>query len=1099
MINKKLISFALFFFATAATAQESEWDVTIPRGQTRTIEFTTTEGTFISVDISPDGAWVVFDLLGHVYRVLAAGGDAECLTCNSGIALNYNPRYAPDGTQIAFISDRKGQNNLWIMDADGENPRPVTEDLMVRAFDPEWTPDGRYLMVRRQEMAALGQPAGGSGIWLYHVDGGSGVEIVGSDVPGAGSPSASPDGRYVYFHASEPGTRDPLLGAFQLRRLDLQTGRILELTHGAEGGSYRGSSGGAYAPEVSPDGRYLAFARRVPDGRIAFKGHEFGPRTALWLRDLETGEERLLMDPIAVDLAYASSGYTQRVLPGFSWSGDGRSVVITQGGKIRRVEVATGEVTTIPFTARVHREISEMAYRPFRIPDQELDVKFLRWHTGSPDGRRMVFQAVGRLWIVDLPSGTPRRLTPDSFEPFEFSPAWSPDGRWLAFTTWNGPGGGHLWRVRSAGGEPEQLTRETGEYVNPAWSPDGMEIALMRGSGASLRGQTFLNNPFYRLVRVPAAGGTMELVTEVEHPAEWTFLMNARRQVVRPSWGPDGRIFFPERENLGEREYRTNLVSVRPDGSDRRVHLTFPDADEVVPSPDGQWVAFQEADNVYLMPVPRRGLGRDPLHVEKRKGSLPVRQLTLEGGLFPRWRDASTLEYGSGERYFVHRPADGVTDTAQIHLTVPRRVPEETIALTGARIITLRDREVVERGDVVVTGGRIACVGRCDTSGADRVVDASGTTIIPGLVDMHAHHYVEHHGILPKRNFEQAIYLAYGVTTSLDNSMWSQVVFPAGELIAAGKTLGSRTYSTGDPLYSGDGSRWNDLSSAEVAAQNVNRVVSWGAVSIKQYRQPRRDQRQWVVDAARKRGVMVTAESGDLFYNLSMVMDGHTGWEHSLSVVPVYRDVARFMGQAGIYYSPTFVVTGPAPSSEGYFFQESDVWRDVKQRRWMPWRQLIPHSRARMLRPETDYAFPLIAQGMADIIAEGGGGAIGSHGQQHGIGTHWEVWMAAAALGPMGALEVASLHGARFLGVEQDIGTIETGKLADLLVLTRNPLDDIRATADIRYVMQAGILYDAETLDEIWPETRAFGSYDWVVPEMLTDDVRPVDYFDRRR
>ena len=200
MINKKLISFALFFFATAATAQESEWDVTIPRGQTRTIEFTTTEGTFISVDISPDGAWVVFDLLGHVYRVLAAGGDAECLTCNSGIALNYNPRYAPDGTQIAFISDRKGQNNLWIMDADGENPRPVTEDLMVRAFDPEWTPDGRYLMVRRQEMAALGQPAGGSGIWLYHVDGGSGVEIVGSDVPGAGSPSASPDGRYVYFH-----------------------------------------------------------------------------------------------------------------------------------------------------------------------------------------------------------------------------------------------------------------------------------------------------------------------------------------------------------------------------------------------------------------------------------------------------------------------------------------------------------------------------------------------------------------------------------------------------------------------------------------------------------------------------------------------------------------------------------------------------------------------------------------------------------------------------------------------------------------------------------------------------------------------------------
>ncbi|HSL70700.1 MAG TPA: amidohydrolase family protein, partial [Longimicrobiales bacterium] len=376
-------------------------------------------------------------------------------------------------------------------------------------------------------------------------------------------------------------------------------------------------------------------------------------------------------------------------------------------------------------------------------------------------------------------------------------------------------------------------------------------------------------------------------------------------------------------------------------------------------------------------------------------------------------------------------------------------------------------------------------------------IDAAGKTIIPGWVDMHSHHYREHRGYRPLRDYEVAIYLAYGVTTSLDNSMWSQNIFPTAELIETGQMIGPRTFSTGDPLYRGDAARQNELGTLDAARQNVARLKSWGAVSVKQYQQPRRDQRQWVSHAARELGLNVTAEGGDLWYNLSMIMDGQTGWEHPIAAIPIYGDVAKFLGQAKAHYSPTLVVGGPGPWNIEYFFAERDVWKDPKQQRFMPWRQLFGHLRRRELRPATDYSYPLIAQGLADIIAEGGYGAIGSHGEHHGLAPHWEVWMGASALGALGALRVASLGGAHMLGADQDLGSIEPGKLADLIVLNSNPLENIRNTLDMRYVMKGGVLYDSETLDEVWPEQKKFGPYYWVDPNSLQSDEKPFDIWRR--
>lgn len=1083
--------------SAVADDKPKEWDTTQARGQTRDIDFDTTEGTWMNVDVSPDGKWIVFDLLGHIYRMPASGGKAECLTQDSGVALNMNPRFSPDGKTIAFVSDRKGQNNLWLMDVDGKNPRAVFTDKGKRVLSPVWTPDGRFLVVQQQVL----KPGEGDFNWtlvMYHKDGGTGIELVNKD-KAAGWHSASRDGKYLYYDVLQCsplpfGHTDPMTGCYQIRRLNLQTRKEEKITGGLAEQQDRSTSGGALAPEVSPDGKFVAFARRIPDATESYKGHVFGPRTALWLRDLHTGEERLLMDPIELDEAEEISRQMP-VVPGYVWTGDGKYIVISQGGKIRRLAVDSGRVETIPFIAHVHRKISEMAWSPLPIKDDAFEARYIRWQSASPDGKTLVFQAVGKLWLMDMPTGKPHRLTPESFTANEFSPAWSPDGKTIAFASFDDEKHGQLWTVAAGTGEPKAFAQDAGEYLNPAWSADGSTLVYSRGSGATLRGRQWARNEWYDIVIQPTNGGEAKAIARVE---------GEEAPGPTPRFARDGRIYFTaHREEKGEggrSKAITELVSIRSDGTDRQVHASFPWTTQATVSSDLAQVAYEEGDNVYVAAVPLNATGQEAIRLDRKAAVLPIKPVSLDGGLFPRWRDPQTIEYGAANKYFVYHVDSGKTDTTEIHLSVPRAIAHGSIALTNARIVTLQNRKVIESGTIVAKNGRITCVGDCSTSGVDHVIDANGKTIIPGFVDMHAHHHSESAGVTPSRGFDSAVYLAYGVTTTLDPAAWSQEVFTIAEMIEAGRAIGPRTFSTGDPLYAGDGPHRNELTSFEVTEHEISRLQSFGATALKQYLQPNREQRQWVTEIARKKGLRVTGEgSSDLLHKVSMLMDGQAGFEHPTPYVPLYQDVAKLFGMSHTTYSPTLMVGGTAPWNEEYFFQMSDVWKDAKEQRWIPWRQLIPHMRRRMMRPVTDYHFGVQAQGVADIIANGGYGAIGSHGQAHGIGSHWEVWMLASALGPMGALEVASVHGAHFLGADKDLGSLEPGKIADLMVLNANPLEDIHNTANIAMVMKSGKLYDANTLDEIWPEQKTFGTYYWVNVDELRNDTRGTDWWDQKK
>ena len=449
------------------------WDVAQPRGETREIDFHTSEGTALPVDLSPDGQWVVFDLLAHIYRVSVRGGEAECLTQNSGIALNYHPRFSPDGKRIAFVSDRLGQDNLWVMDADGGNPSAVVNDLGVRNSESTWMPDGRSIVALRFDIRGAPDyrqryPVS---IWMYNLAGGQGMQLVAPQLR-PGHPSVSPDGKFLYYHVfagSVYSTKnlDFLQGDYQVRRLTIATSEIRDETDAQAAETERTSNGGALAPRISPDSRWLAFARRIPLGTFSYKGHKHGPRTALWLRDLETGAERVLIDPIKFD---SSEGfYALRLLPGYGWASDSNSIVVAEGGKIRHVWLSDGHVDTVSFTARVHRSISEMAHASFRISDEPAEIKLTRWPSQSPKGKVLAFVGAGKIYLSYLPGGVPRRLTPSSFRPLEYSPEWSPDGKWIAFVTRDECDRGALWKISAQGTALMKLTPLPGDYINPSW------------------------------------------------------------------------------------------------------------------------------------------------------------------------------------------------------------------------------------------------------------------------------------------------------------------------------------------------------------------------------------------------------------------------------------------------------------------------------------------------------------------------------------------------------------------------------------------------------------------------------------------------------
>lgn len=1046
--------------ASAAQDEGESWDVNAAHGPTDTVAFTTAEGTWMNVDVSPDGRTLVFDLMGDLYRLPVSGGRATRLT--SGPAYDVQPRFSPDGARISFTSDRSGGDNIWTMAADGTDLEQVTDEDFRLLNNAAWTPDGQYLVARKHFTSTRSLGAGE--MWMYHISGGAGIQLTErkNDQQDAGEPDVSPDGRYVLFSEDmTPGptfqyNKDPNPGIYAIRQLDRDTGDLTTLISGP---------GGAVRPRTSPDGRYVAFVRRV---RL---------KSVLFVYDRETGAERPVFDGMSHDQQEAWAIFGP--YPGYGWTPDSREVVFWAQGRLWRVDVHSRDVREIVFEAEVEQAVTAAVRFATDVSPERFEARMIRGATASPDGSWLVFEAVGSLWKKRLPDGRPERLTRDDGH-WEQDPSFSPDGTRIVYTTWSDDALGSVRTVALAGGPSRPVTERPGYYETPQYAPDGSRIVYQRGTGNVLLGTLHGVEP--GLYHVAAEGGEPRFVI---------------REGREPRFTPDGaRIAYLTGGGLSK-EYK----SVELDGDDPRTHFTLEYATTVVPSPDGAWVAFNDHYNGYIAPFPRLG---EPIALHKDTEAVPVTRVTRDVGTDLHWSaDSRTLHWMVGPEYFTRDVSEAFSFVegapaelpepdsvgVPVGLTVETDVPSGTVALSGGRLVTMDGDEVIEDGTIVVERNRIVAVGpRASVAVPDgaHVIDVSGHTVLPGIVDAHAHGIHFGTGPMPQRNWAYYANLAYGVTTNHDPSANTGTVFSQSERVRAGRTVGPRIFSTGRILYGADGDFRAVVNTLDDARSHLRRLKAVGAFSVKSYNQPRREQRQQILQAARELEMLVVPEGGSTFYaNMTMILDGHTGIEHNVPVAPLYEDVMGVWRETEVGYTPTLVVSYGGMSGEHWLYAHEDVWENERLLTFVPRGIVDSRARRRQKAPDDDYWHVQVATEAAKLVEQGVSVQVGAHGQMQGLAAHWELWMLAQGGMPNHeALRSATLRGAAYLGLDGDLGSLEVGKLADLMVVVGNPLEDLHRSADVRYTMVNGRIFDAVTMHEVGNHPGERGAFWWERPEV---------------
>ncbi len=1061
----------------------------------RTVAFDTEQVSWLSLDVHPSGNLFVLEVLGDLYTLPIDGGEATRIT--NGPAFDSQPRFSPDGKRIVFISDRSGSENLWTVAADGSDPKQLTQSKGNTEYaSPAFSPDGTHVVASRTTWDLRTFE-----LWAYHLDGGKGVQLTkaksGADTPIAQRHNAlgaaySPDGRYLYFARKAGGfAYNVSFPLWQIARRDLRDGREDSVT------AVRGS---AVRPALSPDGKLLVYATR------------YEAQTGLRVRDLDTGEDRWLAYPVEHD--EQESRFTRDLFPSYAFAPDGEHLYYSRDGRIERLNMASGERATVPMRIRVEQALAPHLYYPYRLGKGPVKARLLLSPELSPDGKRVAFSAFMGIYVHDFEAQTTTRITDEDTQAFD--PTWAPDGKRIAFVSWNDDGG-HIWQVSARGGRARQLTDTQAHYTDPAYSRDGERIVALRASAHEriMREWDFGPPVGTEVVWLPAKGGATQTIV----PAGG---------LGRPHFGPDAdRVVLYLSGSQFARAGDGGLVSVRYDGTDRRALFVskgpgiyaaegdIPSEDAQL-SPDGRHVLVQHANQLYLV----RTLGQVIGGVEQTINApvLPQVKLTDVGADHFGWAADGESVYWSVGHTVYRRPLASITFVASdeeassedngddtekddsnasqekeaeqpaeaaegvvahlIELYKPRHAPEGTVALTGVTVLSMEPGfEPVSDATVVIRGSRIEAVGQSITPPADaRVIDLQGRFVVPGFIDTHAH-YRPLRGTMDRSSPAFLASLAYGVTTGIDVQPSTVDIIAYEDMIDAGLMLGPRALSTGPGVFSN-----NAFKSRDHALHVLRRYRDhYGVRNLKAYISGSREQRQWLAQAAAELKLMPTTEGGlDMKLDITHIIDGFSGNEHNYPLIGLYDDVVRLTAESKIAYTPTLLVTYGGPSGENYFYTNQSPMHDAKLARFTPQPHLAARTERSFWAHEREYTFDEIAEGAARIMRAGGRVGVGGHGQLQGLGYHWELQLlASGGATPRELLTAATRHGAEMIGVGEDIGTVSVGKLADLVVLDADPLADITNTTRIAYVVKNGEVFEGETLNMVWPESRPLADQWW--------------------
>lgn len=1030
--------------------ESTKWEVANPGKDFnyKPHSFTTNEGTWMNLDVSPDGQTIVFDLLGDIYTLPISGGKAKAI--KTGIPFEIQPRFSPDGSKISFTSDAGGGDNIWVMNVDGSDAKQVTKEDFRLLNNAVWSADGNYLIARKHFTS--GRSLGAGEMWQYHIAGGSGYQLTKrkNDQQDVNEPFVSPDGKYLYYSEDMyPGgyfqyNKDPNSQIYVIKRYEFETGKTQTIT---------GGPGGAARPTISNDGKKLAFIKRVRT------------KSVLFIHDLETGEEYPIYDKLNKDQqeAWALFG----VYPNFSWMPNDKEIVFWSGGKINKIDVNTLAVTNIPFTVDVNIDLAETVHFKNKIETETFTPKMIRHTVTSPDGKFIVFSALGHLYKKSLPNGKPQRLTNSS--DFEFEPAFSPNGSDIIYVSWSDLEKGAIYKISANGGNPVKLTSEKGIYRTPSYSNDGNKIVFRKEKGNTDQGFTYTKNP--GIYTMNADGSNVKFVVD---KGEY------------PIFNKDGNRIFLQTGGTYFGAIEKKLISVNLNGNDEKTHVTSKYANRLIPSPDNNWIAFTNLHKLFVAPLVLNG---QTINLDNKTKAVPVSQLAKDAGINIHWSpNSEKIMWTLGDEYFSNELKNRFTflpgspnevpeitlKGTKIALETKVDKPSGKIAFTNARIITMEGDKVIENGTIVIDGNIIEAIGETSEVAIPKdakVYPAEGKTIMPGMVDAHAHVGAFRYGLPTQQYWPFMANLAFGVTTAHDPSANTETVFTLSELQKSGNLVGPRLFSTGFILYGAEGDFKAVINSLEDARSSIRRTKAFGAKSVKSYNQPRRDQRQQVLQAARELGINVVPEGGSTFYhNITQVIDGHTGVEHNIPVAPVYKDILEVWGKSGTGYTPTLIVNYGGMNGEFYYYERDNVWENEKLLTFSPRSIIDSRSRHRMKTPQEEYknGHILVSETVKSLSDAGVKVNMGAHGQLQGLGAHWETWMIQqGGMSNLEALKAATINSAEYIGAGESIGSLKKGKLADLIVMEKNPLTNIENTQSIKMVMINGRLFDAETMNEI--------------------------------